>query len=137
MNNYRITFSLLVIILVITNCTYTVSKSKLTYIKFGDEKTVKSNLDLIRHYENRLDIKSEFIELGVIIIEGLNKPDIKEIRFFAAEKGADGFVKEGKNFVLIKVLNKKQKEIINQNPQEIPNQNSRKVTNVYEYKDPF
>lgn len=126
MTNFRPLYLIVMIILIITNCTYTVSNSKLTYIKFGDEKTVKSNIELIRHYENRLDIKSGFIELGVIIIEGLNKPDIKEIRFLAAEKGADGILKEGKNFVLIKVLNK--------NPKEVINQKSKEVINVYEYK---
>lgn len=125
-NNRPIYFLLIIIILVITNCTP--MASKLTYIKFGDKKTIKSNFELIRHYENRLDIKSKFIELGVIIIEGLDKPDIKEIRFLAAEKGADGFIKEGKNYVLIKVLNNTQKQ------QEVIDQNSKGVKTIYEYK---
>lgn len=124
MTKYRLKFILLITIFVTTNCTPMVSK--LTYIDFGAEKTVKSNLDLVKHYSNRIDIKSEFIELGVIIVESLYEPDIKEVRILAAEKGADGFIKEGKNFVLIKILNK--------NPKEVINQNSKEVINVYEYK---
>ena len=100
MNNYRITFSLLIIILVITNCTTTVSNSKLIYINFGDKKTTSTYPSKIIHYKDRLNIKAKFVELGVIIIEGSIKPNIAEVRILAAEKGADGFIKEGKNFVL-------------------------------------
>lgn len=122
MINFRPIFSLLITILVISNC----APTQLSYIKFGEEKTISTNHKLIKHYLNRLDIKSEFVELGVIIIEGSNEPDIEEVRLFAAEKGADGFIKEGKNFVLIKVLNK--------NPKEVIDQNSKEVINVFKYK---
>lgn len=122
MINYRQIFYSLIVVSLISSCTPT----KLTYIKFGEEKTISTNHKLIKHYLNRLDIKSEFVELGVIIIEGSNEPDIEEVRLFAAEKGAGGFIKEGKNFVLIKVLNK--------NPKEVIDQNSKEVINVFKYK---
>ena len=125
MINFRLLFSVLIIILVVSNCTPT----KLTYISFGRESASSAKSNFIIHYKNRLDIKSEFIELGVISVEGMQVLNISEISLLASKKGADGTLKEGKNFVLIKVLN-------NQNPQEIINQNSREVINVYEYKKP-
>lgn len=134
MTNFRPLYLIVMILLIITNCTTTVSNSKLIYINFGDKKTTSTYPSKIIHYKDRLNIKAKFVELGVIIIEGSIKPNIMEVRELAAEKGADGFIKEGKNYVLIKVLNNNQKKINNQNPQEVIEQNSKEVKKVYEYK---
>lgn len=114
MTKYRL-FYIIIVLFLISNCTPT----KLTYINFGDEKISHTNPNDIKIFDKRLDINSEFSELGVIIIEGKNEPNIEEVRLLASENGADGIIKEGKNFVLIKILSNKEKEI----------------KNVYEYKN--
>lgn len=107
MTNFKSILFVLLTILVVSKCTPT----KLTYINFGNEKTASTNPTRIVHYGNRLNIKSEFIELGVIISEGLNEPDIEKVRLLASEKGADGIFEEGNNFVLIKIIPKNQQKI--------------------------
>ena len=76
-------------LILISSCT---PPTKLTYISFGDDMIYAESNVVIR-YQNRLDIKSTFKELGVILVEGLEEPDIDEIRLLAAQKGADGLYK--------------------------------------------
>ncbi|MFC1527545.1 hypothetical protein ACFL5D_02215 [Candidatus Neomarinimicrobiota bacterium] len=105
---HKIFFPFIVFIL-ISSCT---PPTKLTYISFGEEKVIIESTVVVQ-YETRLEIKSKFKELGVIIVEGMNEPNIDDIGLLASEKGADGILKEGKNYILIKIMDENSRNLKN------------------------
>ena len=83
-----------------------------TYSKFVNESFEKTNPDEIIVYSRRLDIDAQFMEIGVIIIKGTEEVYIGDIKEKAANYGATGIVREGKNFVLIRLLSRKNEKNI-------------------------
>jgi len=98
-------FQAIFILLIVYSC-YT-SDLSFKYISFHDtkyESDLKSPEEVIV-YSNRLDIDSKYEEMGVLIVNnGINGEKIQKIKLEAFNKNADGFLIEGKNIVLIKIV---------------------------------
>lgn len=79
------------------------------YVPFGDKnfETTVSSSDEIVMFKNRLDIDSQYLEMGVLISNiKINDKNIQIIKTEAYHRKADGFLIEGKNIVLIKYIKK-------------------------------
>ena len=57
--------------------------------------------DNVNVYNNRLEIGNKFEEIGILKVKGY--PGIESIKEQAASHGADGIVRDGKNYILVKI----------------------------------
>ncbi|MBT4401984.1 MAG: hypothetical protein HN757_09430 [Calditrichaeota bacterium] len=70
------------------------------FIPFDSNEYSEVNSDEVEVYNNRLEIGTKYDEIGVLKIKGTIDNDIVKVR--AGIHGADGVVRDGKNFILIK-----------------------------------
>ncbi len=79
------------------------------YVSFNNIKYQNhlAQFEEIMVYQNRLDIGSKYNEMGVLILENkVSSEDINKLKKEAFNRAADGIILEGKNAVLIKLLNR-------------------------------
>ena len=81
------------------------------FVSFGAPNYKALPIENIKVYENRLDIETKFIEIGVMILnKDYYSKFMPEIKIKAASKGANGIIIEGNNAVFLKVFHKNESE---------------------------
>ena len=77
------------------------------YVSFNNIKYQNyfTQYEEINVYKNRLDIGAKYVEMGVMIMENkVSGDDINKLKKEAYNLSADGIILEGKNIVLIKLI---------------------------------
>jgi hypothetical protein len=71
------------------------------YVDFGSEPFPEIRVDQIVIYKNLLDINGIYVEVGVVIVNGDIALD--DIFLVASQHGANGVIKDGKNYLLLNI----------------------------------
>jgi hypothetical protein len=89
---------IIILSLLITSCT---PISSVRYVDFGIGPFPEINSNKIEIYNNILDIQGKYVEVGVVIVKG--EISIEEILSVASQHGANGVIKDGKNYLLLNI----------------------------------
>lgn len=89
--------AMVALLIIFTQCAS--SPKLIRYVNFGDKSFPSTETNKVRIYTNRLEIGREYVEIGVILVQGNVK--INKVLELAGSKGADGIVKDGNNYVTI------------------------------------
>ena len=86
------------------SCSSTNETSKTNVIMFNKENYPPTIYNQLVIYKSRLDIPQKCDDIGIIRYQG--EPNIDEIKYLSASKGADAILQEGNEFILIKFQKK-------------------------------
>lgn len=86
------------------SCSSTNEALKTDVIMFNKENYPPTIYNQLVIYKSRLDIPQKCDDIGVIKYQG--EPNIDEIKYLSASKGADAILQNGSEFILIKFQKK-------------------------------
>ena len=89
---------ILILVFLLSACAF---NNSISFFPFDAIDYDMVDADNVNVYNNRLEIGNKFEEIGILKVKGY--PGIESIKEQAASHGADGIVRDGKNYILVKI----------------------------------
>ena len=90
---------ILILIISLSSCA---NNASVLFMPFDSNNYGEVDSDNVKVFNNRLEIGNKYDEIGILKVRGF--VDIQTIKERAGFHGANGIVKDGKNYILVKIV---------------------------------